>query len=184
MDIEIATKTQMHEEITKKKNILVKLCGLVSLWQDRGSQNKDMENKVFKSTHKVRPFECDFYGHVNNAIYLNYLEFARMETLEAKGLSLAKIKDAGFILVIRQINILYKFPATVNDIITIRTSMKSYRNTTCTFYQQIVRNSDEKILVEADVSWAVINSEGRPVRIPKMLRDALGFERLKKKRDA
>ncbi len=134
-----------------------------------------MINDIFESTHKVRPFECDFYGHVNNAIYLNYLEFARMETLEAKGLSLAKLKDEGFMIVIHRINILYKFPATVNDVITIRTSLKSHRNTTCTFFHQIVRNSDGKLLVEADVTWAAINLGGRPVRIPQMLREALEF---------
>ena len=142
-----------------------------------------MTNEIFESTHKVRSFECDFYGHVNNAIYLNYLEFARMETLEAKGLSLAKIKAEGFMLVIRQIDIHYRFPATVNDVITIRTSMKSHSNTTCTFFQQIVCSSDEKILAEADVTWAVTNLEGRPVRIPQILREALGFAPRKTKRE-
>lgn len=141
-----------------------------------------MIEDIFESTHRVRAYECDYYGHVNNAIYLNYLEFARMETLEAKGLSLTTLRDEGFQLVILQIDIKYIYPAVTGDLIRICTGMKSYKNTTCTFHQEIFRSSDDKKLADADVTWAVINLQGRPVRIPQVLRDALGFAPLKRKR--
>jgi acyl-CoA thioester hydrolase len=134
-----------------------------------------METEIFESTHKVRDYECDFYGHVNNAIYLNYLEFARMEVLEKKGFTLAGLKAAGFVLVVREIHILYKFPAVAGDIIIIRSRLKSFTNTTGTFHQQIVRDRDEKLLLEADVTWAALNLDGRPVRIPQIIRDGLGL---------
>ena len=38
--------------------------------------------KTFKTELQVRSYELDFYGHVNNAIYLNYLEYARGNYLE------------------------------------------------------------------------------------------------------
>jgi acyl-CoA thioester hydrolase len=38
---------------------------------------------------KVRHYEVDGYGHVNHASYVHYLETARVEALEAVGLSLA-----------------------------------------------------------------------------------------------
>ena len=41
--------------------------------------------KVFTVKFNVRSYECDSYGHVNNAVYLNYLEFARMSALLEKG---------------------------------------------------------------------------------------------------
>ena len=44
--------------------------------------------KKFTLKFKVRSYECDSYGHVNNAVYLNYLEFARMSALEENGFTL------------------------------------------------------------------------------------------------
>ena len=38
-------------------------------------------------THlRVRTYECDAYGHVNNAVYLHYLELARDHYLTDRGL--------------------------------------------------------------------------------------------------
>ena len=44
----------------------------------------------------VRSYECDSYGHVNNAVYLNYLEFARMDFLDASGFRYKDFVAAGF----------------------------------------------------------------------------------------
>ncbi len=134
-----------------------------------------MAEEIFESFHKVRPYECDIYNHVNNAIYLNYLEFARMEVLEKKGFQLHKLKEEGFNLVIREIHIRYLYPAVPNDQLVIRTRLKEHTNVTATFFQEIVRLPDEKPIARADVTWVVVNSQGRPVRIPAKLREALGF---------
>lgn len=134
-----------------------------------------MTKEIFESFHKVRSFECDLYGHVNNAVYLNYLEFARMEVLESKGLTLTGLKDMGFMIVIRNINIWYKVPAVPNDRLVIRTKMKDYRKTSGTFHQEILRSEDDKLLAEADVNWVVITLEGKPVAIPPMISEALGL---------
>ena len=40
---------------------------------------------IFKTELKVRSYECDSYSHVNNAVYLNYLETARMDFLNQIG---------------------------------------------------------------------------------------------------
>ena len=32
----------------------------------------------------VRTYECDSYGHVNNAVYVNYLEYGRMQFLNTE----------------------------------------------------------------------------------------------------
>lgn len=136
-----------------------------------------MTGETFESIHKVRTFECDFYGHVNNAIYLNYLEFARMELLEKKGLTLTRLKEMGFMLVIRRIEIWFKSPALAQEQLAIRTSVKEYRRASGTFHQRIVRLSDQKLIAEADVNWVVVNPQGKPVAIPAMILEALGLER-------
>jgi acyl-CoA thioesterase FadM len=41
---------------------------------------------------KVRHYEVDQYGHVNHAQYVHYLEVARIEALDALGLSLGEMR--------------------------------------------------------------------------------------------
>ena len=131
-----------------------------------------MQEAISVSNHKVRAFECDFYGHVNNATYLNYLEFARMETLESRGIFLPTLKEQGVVIVVREITIRYLIPAVFGDILEIRTGIESCKKTNGTFWQKICRKTDDAVLATAMVNWVVINLDGRPVRIPKFILDA------------
>ena len=135
-----------------------------------------MKVEMFESVHKVRSYECDIYGHVNNATYLNYLEFARMEVLEQKGLTLEKLQKEGFLIVIRRIDIEYKSPAVATEQLLIRTHLKSFQRTSGIFHQQIVRLNDNKEIAKADVTWVIVNTAGRPVRIPPIIRNAFGIQ--------
>jgi hypothetical protein len=57
---------------------------------------------------RVRTYECDSYLHVNNAVYLNYLEMARQEYLIAGGLDYEEMRRTGYGLIITEITIKYK----------------------------------------------------------------------------
>ena len=59
----------------------------------------------FETDIKARTYECDLYGHVNNATFLNYCELARVEFLEHLGFTLQTLKESGFILPIVKIEI-------------------------------------------------------------------------------
>jgi len=116
-------------------------------------------------SHTVRSYELDGYGHVNNAIYLNYLEFARITFLDDIGFAYQKFRDSGYSLVVTRVEIDYRYPAGLGDILRIRTSPAEKRLTGGTF-RQIIENGD--ILVcEAKVSWVCLNSAGKPARLPE-----------------
>ena len=59
---------------------------------------------------KVRGYHCDFYGHVNNARYLELLEEARWQFLE-DGLDLAYWKQRNMGFVVASVTINYRRPA-------------------------------------------------------------------------
>ena len=59
----------------------------------------------------VQSYECDANGHVNNAVYLNYLESGRVAFLKAAGLSYRELRDQGFGLVVVRICIDYRSEA-------------------------------------------------------------------------
>ena len=45
----------------------------------------------------VRFNECDLYGHVNHAVYLHYLESARVGLFKKINLPLLELKESGFL---------------------------------------------------------------------------------------
>lgn len=114
---------------------------------------------------QVRTYECDSYGHVNNANYLNYLEFARYEYLKDVGFDYVKAVDEGYGVYIARIEINYKKPAITDDALTIKTWPLKKGAASGTMAQVISRGDD--ILIEAKVTWAFVNAKtGMPVKIP------------------
>ena len=115
---------------------------------------------------KVRTYECDSYGHVNNAVYVNYLEYGRMEFLNGVGFDYKGIVAAGYYLYISHIDIHYKASAFLGDKLFIDAEpveMGAVKGT----IRQVIRKEDGTVCVQADVTWASVNSQGRPCRLPK-----------------
>jgi acyl-CoA thioester hydrolase len=71
----------------------------------------------------VRGYELDSYGHVNNAVYLQYLEQARWVFMKEKGLLDQIFKD-GLFLVVVDTHIRYVQEANLFDELVIETGLK------------------------------------------------------------
>ena len=115
----------------------------------------------------VRTYECDSYDHVNNANYLNYLEFARYELLKDVGFDYPAMIKAGYGIYIARIEIDYKKPAVVDDELLIKSRPIKKGAVSGIIAQEIWRGDD--LLVEAKVTWAFVDSKGIPSKIPPEL---------------
>lgn len=113
----------------------------------------------------VRSYECDSYSHVNNAVYLNYLETARMDYLHQIGFNYKGIVEAGYYLYITHIDIFYKNSAFLDDNLIIETTPVKLGAVSGTFHQTI-KKEDRHICAEADVTWASVKNNA-PARLPK-----------------
>ena len=113
----------------------------------------------------VRSYECDAYNHVNNAVYLNYLEYARMEFLKDADFKYKEFVAQGYFIIVARITIDYKLPALLYDVLTIETEPIKRRTASGVFRQRILR--DGALIAEAEVTWAVLNSKGKPSPVPK-----------------
>jgi acyl-CoA thioester hydrolase len=123
---------------------------------------------------KVRDYECDIQGVVNNANYQHYLEHARHEFLISKGISFARLHEEGTDLIVAKIEIDYKFPLRSHDSFVVKTSVSREGNARLVFFQDIYRIPDEKIVVRAKVT-GVSTKKGKPVS-PKPFLKTLGLE--------
>jgi acyl-CoA thioester hydrolase len=52
----------------------------------------------FSTTLEVIWRDLDALGHVNNAVYFSYLEYARMKYLQELGLAFRSLQEVGIIL--------------------------------------------------------------------------------------
>jgi YbgC/YbaW family acyl-CoA thioester hydrolase len=120
---------------------------------------------MHKTSLEVRSYECDALDHVNNAVYLNYLEYARIEFLGSIDFDYKALLKEGYGLVVAEITIKYKRPAFLHDQLEIRTYGLRRRKTSGTLKQEIYRGED--LIAEAEVIWVSIGPDGRPSDLPK-----------------
>jgi len=107
----------------------------------------------FSTKITVRTYECDLYGHVNNANFLNYLEHARVELLKQTGFTLHSLQQKGIVLFVVKVNIEYKYPAFPGDELLITIDWKNKGKSSAIFHQQIFNTENEKKVVDATVTW-------------------------------
>ena len=121
---------------------------------------------------RVRHYEMDALGHVNNAIYLHYLEQAAWEHSEHLGITLADYDELGGIFVMRKMEIDFLRPAVAGDPLAIATWVHEMRGPRAIRKYTIAHADTGQVLVEATALWAWIErATGRPRLIPKHIRD-------------
>ena len=119
--------------------------------------------------------DTDFSGVVYHASYLRFMERGRTEMLRARGLSQGEIMagNAGevFGFAVRSMNIEFLKPARMDDLLTIESTPRAIGGATLELDQRVLRG--EEVLITASVRVACV-AKGRPARIPKGVREALG----------
>lgn len=117
-----------------------------------------MENKyIYELKMKVRDYECDLQGIVNNANYQHYLEHTRHEFLLSIGVSFAELHTQGVDPVVARINMAFKTPLKSGDEFISKLYMKK-EGIKYVFYQDIFRLPDNKVSIKAVVeSVCVVN---------------------------
>lgn len=114
-----------------------------------------MSKYIYELTLKVRDYECDLQGIVNNANYQHYLEHTRHEFLTSIGVSFAELHKQGVDPVVARINIAFKTSLTSGDEFISKLYLKK-EGIRYTFYQDIFRKSDNKIVVKATVETVCV----------------------------
>jgi acyl-CoA thioester hydrolase len=113
---------------------------------------------------KIYYEDTDAAGVVYYANYLKYMERARTELLLEKGIDVAEYHTKGCMFAVVDVDIHYKRPAKLGEIIEVTTDIIDITHVTISIKHRIVR--DNTLLVEANVRIACIDQNGKPRRIP------------------
>ncbi len=117
---------------------------------------------------KIYYEDTDAGGVVYYGNYLRYLERARTEFLLDHGISVAEFHHQGLFFAVTHVEISYKKPARLGDILNITTEIAEMKNASAVLKNLILRN--DTLLVEASVTFACLDKEGKPGRLPGELR--------------
>lgn len=127
---------------------------------------------MFVHTLTVRFRDLDALNHVNNAVYLTYLEEARLAFSAEMGVDWARFHELGFVIARCEID--YRHPAVLGDTLRVELSVGDVGRSSFEFVYRMTRAGDGKLIAEArttQVCFDFIHS--RPARLPDTWRAAL-----------
>lgn len=135
------------------------------------------------STYAVeaRSYELDPYGHVNNAVYVNWLEHGRLVYLRDRGLTYTSIPETyGVHVVVVQLSVAYRAEVKLGDRLDVATRIVRFGTSSFTFAHRIVSaqgtGAAVRTVAEGDVTM-VCTAGGRSVPMPHGLRERLAGPR-------
>ena len=100
-------------------------------------------NYIYELEMKVRDYECDLQGIVNNANYQHYIEHTRHEFLRSKGGDFAALHAKGIDPVVARLSMSFKTPLTSGDAFVSKLAITK-EGIKYIFHQDIFRLSDMK----------------------------------------
>ncbi len=110
---------------------------------------------IYELDFKVRDYECDLQGIVNNSVYQNYLEHTRHEFLLDRNVSFSDLHLQGIDAVVARIEIAFKSPLRSRDEFVCKLNVKK-DGIKYVFNQAIYRKPDNKLCVSAKVTTVVL----------------------------
>lgn len=148
-------------------------------------QTNSLDGEIRQGHHNmaVRVYfeDTDFSGIVYHASYLRFMERGRTNYMRLIGADHRALFEAtereapGFAFVVRSMDIDFRKPARMDDVLEVRTTPEEVKGASITLLQQVWRGDD--LLVESHVRVAFV-SAGRARPIPKPLRLAMSADLL------
>ncbi|PYS48908.1 MAG: hypothetical protein DMF68_11755 [Acidobacteria bacterium] len=122
--------------------------------------------RQYTRTFRVRHYELDSFGHVNNAVYANYLQEAAIEASSDAGFTPAWYAENGTGWVIRELSIRYHLQASYNDELEVTTWVSTVRRVSSAREYSVTRVADRAKVARARVNWVYIDMKtGKPARL-------------------
>lgn len=129
-----------------------------------------MEKKLTAKL-RVRSYELDGYGHVNNATYLQYLEFARGEYMSQMGIPFRHDMPENVRFFVVNANLNFKNPATMDEDLEIIGKIAKVGNTSFTMKQSIYNIATGLLVLDAQITIVFVDKNDTPTRIPDFYRN-------------
>lgn len=132
-----------------------------------------MKNEILESHHTVASYELDSFGHVNNAVFLNYLEKARCDFMTLKGLHFEDFFKWRRYPVVARAALEFKHPAKAGDKLLIKGWITKHTAASFTMQYEIIHpcgdsgDAGDRVILTAETFHVFVDDNNRPARIPE-----------------
>ncbi|MFA4136258.1 MULTISPECIES: acyl-CoA thioesterase [unclassified Brevibacillus] len=124
----------------------------------------------------VRSTDIDVIGHVNNAKYLEYMEWARFEWIWEQGFTLDELRRRAIMPVVANININYRKELKMREEVTAITTVVKVGEKSFVIRQELY-NAADVLVADADVTMVMIDANTRQsISLPVELKETLLVE--------
>ena len=125
---------------------------------------------IFENIDRVRDYECDIQGIVNNANYQHYMEHSRHLFIISRGVTFNELHSQGIDVVVARFEIAYKVPLHPDDeyVCRLRPEKDGIRYV---FHQAIFRKADNRLCCTAKVDCVATKGGRLMAGLPEL--DAL-----------
>ena len=125
---------------------------------------------------EARSYELDPYGHVNHAVFVNWLEHGRLCYLRERGMTWDSLPDQfGVRIVIVRLALDYRAEVKLGDRLVVESAISRFGRSSFTFAQRI-RFADGRPAADAEAVM-VVTGEGAAHPVPEALRERLSGSR-------
>lgn len=115
----------------------------------------------------VQSYDIDFFQHVNNAVYMNYLEAARLSFLKHYGINFDTFMKQDALPVVATAKLDYKRPCFMDEVLSIHTWICDRKRVSLTFAYEIY-NSKNVLAHSAETVLVFVNGLGKATEIPEL----------------
>lgn len=120
---------------------------------------------------RVRFYECDAYGHVNNSNYVRFMQEAAFDASAAAGYDDDTYHRLNLIWLIRETEVEYLQPLVYGDTAEITTWVEDFRRVRSRRVYEVRRKGEDTLLARGTTDWVLLDRETlRPVSIPEEMK--------------
>jgi acyl-CoA thioester hydrolase len=117
---------------------------------------------------RVRYYECDAYGHLNNINYLRWMQEAAFGASAAVGYDFARYEEIGHWWLVRETDIEYLVPLKYGDEVELKTWVMDWRRFHSRRAYEFTHTRTGQLAARAMTDWVYVNSNTlRPATTPE-----------------